>query len=52
VFSNTPYLNFNDGKLKFDTNDVDNPNDNFGSGSALVPKSLLFSKRHDECLLC
>ena len=40
-FSNSPYLNFNDDKLKFDMNDVDKPNENYGSVSVSVPKSLL-----------
>ena len=43
-FDHAPYFNFNDGKVKFDTNYVDNANDNYGSASCLVPKSLL-SKR-------
>ena len=38
-FDNAPYFNFNDDKVKFDTNDVDNANDNYGSAS--VSKSLL-----------
>jgi len=40
-FGRAPYFNFND-KAKFDTNSVDNPNDNYGSASAFLPKSLLF----------
>ena len=40
-FSNAPYFNFNDDKLRFDTNWVDNPNGNYGSASAFAPKSLL-----------
>ena len=40
-FSNAPIFNFNDGKLKFDANKVDNANDNYGSASAFFPKSLL-----------
>lgn len=42
--THAPYFNFNDDKLKFDTNDVDNPNDNYGSASGFhrSPKSLLF----------
>ncbi len=40
-FSKAPYFNFNDDKLKFDTKDVDNANDNYGSVSGLLPKSLL-----------
>ena len=40
-FDNAPYFNFNDGKVKFDTNWFDNANDNYGSASGFVPKSLL-----------
>jgi len=40
-FYKAPYFNFNDGKVKFDTNDVDNANDNYGSASGLLSKSLL-----------
>lgn len=39
-FSKAPYVNFNDGKVKFDTNLVNNPNDNFGSASGFLPKCL------------
>jgi len=36
-----PYLNFNDDKVKFNTNNLDNPNENYGSVSCwLPPKSL------------
>jgi hypothetical protein len=46
-FDHAPYFNFNDDKVKFDTNDVDNANDNYGSASAVLPKSLLVKcKRH------
>lgn len=44
-FDNAPYFNFNDDKLKFDTNDVDNANDNYGSASGFSPKSLLKTER-------
>jgi len=44
-FSKSPYFKFNDGKVKFDTNWVDNANDNYGSASGLVSKSLLFIKK-------
>ena len=44
-FSKTPYFNFNDGKVKFDTNDVDNANENSGSASGLLPKFLLPDKQ-------
>lgn len=40
-FDNAPNFNFNDGKLKFDTNWVNNANENFGSASGFLPKSLL-----------
>ena len=40
-FSKSPYFNFNDNKVKFDTNYVSNANDNYGSASGFVPKSLL-----------
>ena len=40
-FGHAPYFNFNDDKVKFDTNDVSNANDNYGSASAFLPKSLL-----------
>lgn len=40
-FGNAPYFNFNDGKVKFDTNWVSNANGNYGSSSGFVPKSLL-----------
>ncbi len=43
-FDHAPYFNFNDGKVKFDTNWFDNANDNYGSASAFVPKSLRFTK--------
>ena len=39
-FDHAPIFNFNDDKLKFDTNWSDNANDNYGSASGfLVPKS-------------
>ena len=41
VFDHAPYFNFNDDKVKFDTNDVSNANDNYGSASGFAPKSLL-----------
>ena len=37
-FDHAPYFNFNDGKVKFDTNYVDNANSNYGSASGLVPQ--------------
>lgn len=36
-FSNAPYFNWNDGKLKFDTNEVSNFNPNYGSVSFRLP---------------
>jgi len=38
---NAPIFNFNDGKVKFNTNWIDNANDNYGSVSGFIPKSLL-----------
>ncbi len=47
-FDNSPYFNWNDGKVKFDTNWFDNSNENYGSASAVVPKSLTIQKvSHD-----
>ena len=43
-FSKSPYFNFNDDKLKFNTNDVSNANDNYGSVSGFVPKYQLSTK--------
>ena len=40
-FDHAPYFNFNDGKVKFDTNWSDNANSNYGSASGFVPKFLL-----------
>jgi hypothetical protein len=37
-FDRAPYFNFNDNKLKFDTKDVSNANENYGSGSGFLPK--------------
>ena len=39
-FSNAPIFNFNDGKVKFNANWYDNANENYGSASAFVSKSL------------
>jgi len=41
VFKQAPNWNFNDDKVKFDTNDVSDTNDNYGSSSAFLTKSLL-----------
>ncbi|MFA5000766.1 MAG: hypothetical protein WC531_00855 [Candidatus Paceibacterota bacterium] len=47
-FSKAPYFKFNGDKVKFDTNDVDDTNDNYGSASVfppmVSPKSLLLIK--------
>jgi len=43
-FVNAPIFNFNDDKLKFNTNRVDNANDHYGSASAFLPKSLLIAQ--------
>lgn len=40
TFDNASYVNFNDGRVKFDTNRVDNANENYGSSSAFLPKYL------------
>ncbi|MBP6855427.1 MAG: hypothetical protein KBC26_00370 [Candidatus Pacebacteria bacterium] len=47
-FSKSPDFNFNDGKVKFDTNFVDNPNDNFGSVSGFLSKSLHSKKGYPQ----
>ena len=39
-FSKAPNFKFNDDKVKFDTKYVDNANDNYGSSSGFLPKSL------------
>ena len=39
-----PYLNFNDGKVKFNTNRTDNPNENYGSVSCWLPPKFLLIK--------
>ena len=44
-FENAPNLNFNDEQVKFDTNDMSDTNDNYGSSSAFLPKSLLAKRR-------
>ena len=41
VFSNAPIFNFNDDKVKFDANDCGNYNENYGSASGFLAKSLL-----------
>lgn len=52
AFSKAPNWNFNDDKVKFDTDDVDNPNENFGSASGFVPNCLSRTKGTSRCLLC
>jgi len=44
AFSKAPIFNFNDDKLKFDTNDVSNANDNYGTVSGFAPKYLISTK--------
>jgi len=39
-FNNAPIFNFNDGEVKFNTNWASNANDNYGSASGFLPKSL------------
>lgn len=53
-FSKSPYFKFNDDKVKFDTNDVDNANDNYGSASVCLPKYQLSTKgiHYGYLLLC
>jgi hypothetical protein len=46
AFSKAPIFNFNDGKLKFDTNDVSNANDNYGTVSGFLPKYLIVHKMY------
>jgi len=45
-FDNAPYFNFDDDRVKFDTNWFNNANDNYGSASGFVPKSSFISKRY------
>lgn len=45
-FDNAPIFNFNDDKLKFNTNDVSNVNDNYGSVSGFVsPKYHMIKQK-------
>jgi len=37
-FSKAPYLNFDDGKVRFNTDHVSNPNEHYGSSSAFLPQ--------------
>ncbi len=39
-FVKAPIFNFNDDKVKFNTNDAGNANENYGSVSGFLPKSL------------
>lgn len=43
-FDHSPNFNFNDDKVKFDTNHIANANDNYGSPSGFVPKFLSIGK--------
>jgi hypothetical protein len=47
-FSNAPIFNFDDGKVKFDTKWFDNANENYGSASAFLSKSLNSKKGHPQ----
>jgi hypothetical protein len=47
-FSNAPIFNFNDGKVKFNANWYDNANDNYGSASVFVSKSLSNEKGYPQ----
>ena len=38
-FYNAPYLNVNDDRFYYNSNDVDNPNENYGTASAFVPSA-------------
>ena len=44
-FDHAPIFNFNDDKVKFDTNWFDNANSNYGSASGFVPKFLLYRQK-------
>jgi len=39
-----PYLNFNDDKVKFNTNNRDNANENYGMLSCWLPPKCLLKK--------
>ncbi len=45
VFDNALNLYFNDDKVKLDTNNLENVNQNFGSASGFLSKSLLLKRR-------
>jgi hypothetical protein len=47
-FSNAPIFNFNDGKVKFNANWYDNANENYGSASAFLSKSLPTKKGYPQ----
>ena len=38
-FVNASYLNVNDDRFYYNSNDVDNPNENYGTASAFVPSA-------------
>ncbi len=44
AFSNAPIFNFNDERLKFDTNFASNANPNYGSASGFLLQSLLLQE--------
>ena len=39
-FYNAPYLYVNDGRFKFNANNVDNRNHNYGSASLVLPVAV------------
>jgi len=47
-FSNAPIFNFNDGKVKFNANWYNNANENYGSASAFLSKSLPTKKGYPQ----
>jgi len=49
-FSHVPIFNFNDDKVKFDTNRVDNANDNYGSASGFLSKSFLNTEMSSDVI--
>ena len=54
-FDHAPYLKFNDGKVKTDTNRVDNVNKKYGSASASLPsfpKSLFVLQKALQSAFC
>ncbi len=47
-FSNAPIFNFDDDGVKFDTKWFDDANENYGSASAFLSKSLYNKKGHPK----